>query len=118
MSASDNLSTQQFIDYHTVDAEDYDGSNHAVIATMYDPKTKDIKDVGSLNWDKEDGRIGMVHVEPEHRRKGIATAMYKEALSSGLTKPHHAERMTDDGLAWAKAQGDAPDSVERIQSRW
>lgn len=118
MAASDHLSKHQFIDYHVHEAEDYDGSNHAVIAALVNTKTNEIKDIGSFNWDKDDGEIGMVHVEPEHRRKGIATQMYKEALASGLNKPVHAKRMTDEGLAWAKSVGGAPESVERIQSRW
>ena len=117
MAASDHLNKNQFIDFHVHEAEDYDGSNHAVIASLYNKKTKEIKDIGTFNWDKDDGRIGMVHVDKEHRRKGIATGMYKAALESGLNKPEHAERMTDDGLEWAKSLGNAPESVERIPSR-
>jgi ribosomal protein S18 acetylase RimI-like enzyme len=57
---------------------------------------------GYLHWNADTGRIDEVHVEPEHRRKGLATQMYRAALSSGEPIVHSAQR-TDSGDAWAQS---------------
>lgn len=53
-----------------------------------------------------DGRLILhIEVKPEHRRKGIATALWKEAKRWGAN-PIHAIDKTEAGSAWAKAVGD------------
>lgn len=46
-----------------------------------------------------------IEVKPEHRRKGIATALWLHAKKFGAN-PIHAIDKTPDGAAWAKAVGD------------
>jgi GNAT superfamily N-acetyltransferase len=85
-------------DHHRVDAFDRDGE-HA----------------GSLIWFTHDagartpGAID-VDVEPEHQRKGLATAMYnfamKKAQQYKTIKPSlEASLYGDEGYAWAKSLG-------------
>ena len=65
--------------------------------------------VGFLTWSNDDGEILDAHVAPEHRRKGLATAMFrhanKVAVENRLTFPQMSENRTDDGELWAKSLG-------------
>jgi GNAT superfamily N-acetyltransferase len=65
--------------------------------------------VGTLEWSSEDDEIKDVYVAKEHRRKGIAKAMYHLAfkLSSeyNVYPPEHSESRSPEGDAWAKAVG-------------
>ncbi|NDH64819.1 MAG: N-acetyltransferase [Microbacteriaceae bacterium] len=51
------------------------------------------------------GRVQDVHVEPSHRRKGIATKMWNYASSmedeTGVA-PLHSETRSPEGEAWAQ----------------
>lgn len=49
--------------------------------------------------------VGHVSVEPEHQRKGIATAMWNYAKQNGFN-PLHSPQRTPEGEAWAKSTGD------------
>jgi hypothetical protein len=72
---------------------------------------KDHNDVGHLHWSHL-GPIQDINVKSEHRRKGIASAMYRmghqlatdypDRVNSG---PTHSMDRTPDGDAWAKAVG-------------
>jgi ribosomal protein S18 acetylase RimI-like enzyme len=54
-----------------------------------------------------DGKIAMISVDPEHRRKGVATAMWNYAKQHPqLSDPYHSKVKTDDGEAWAQSLGD------------
>lgn len=53
---------------------------------------------------RNDHQIVGVDVHKNFRRQGIATAMYRKAISVGLT-PRHSSSRTDDGDAWAKSVG-------------
>jgi len=64
--------------------------------------------VGSLNWEHRTGKISGVYVDPEHRRKKIATGMYNEAqrlskTSKGIPAPKLTSDRTDDGEAWVQS---------------
>jgi hypothetical protein len=50
--------------------------------------------------------VGGVDVPSEHRRKGVATSMWKYAKDSGLNPKHDYVEQTDEGKAWAKQVGD------------
>jgi GNAT superfamily N-acetyltransferase len=47
-----------------------------------------------------------LEVEPEHRRKGVASAMWQYAKEQGLDPHHTPSAQSDDGIAWSKAVGD------------
>ena len=47
----------------------------------------------------------MVQVEETHRRKGVATALWKFAKDNGFNPIHELEQ-TQDGKAWARVVGD------------
>ena len=63
--------------------------------------------IGNLMWDHEG--VGDVYVNPEYRRRGIATEMWnvanREATSRGIIKPKHSGLRTDEGDAWARSVG-------------
>jgi ribosomal protein S18 acetylase RimI-like enzyme len=65
---------------------------------------------GDFTWHKSTGVIQTVHVNPEHRRKGIATAMLQEAqrqaaLHNHIPAPVHSSQLSDDGKAWKDSLG-------------
>lgn len=69
--------------------------------------------VGYLEWEKSDGgptsEVHMVEIDPEHRRKGLATAAFDHsqeiAISSGfrIPIPVHSSFRTDEEDAWVKS---------------
>ncbi|MFJ9521271.1 GNAT family N-acetyltransferase [Kitasatospora sp. NPDC101801] len=67
-------------------------------------ETADGRLVGRLLWDHHDGMVWWVGVEREHRRHGIATAMWqiahRKADTAGWTRPVHSTFLLHDGRAW------------------
>jgi GNAT superfamily N-acetyltransferase len=59
-------------------------------------------EIGRLVWHDSTGEIEKLWVAPEHRRQGIATALWIKAQSLNPAPQHSAWR-TDDGDAWAKS---------------
>ena len=59
----------------------------------------------SLSWHHKTGEILDINVDPDIRREGVATAMYKHAQGLGVVKPRHSSDRTDAGDAWAKSTG-------------
>lgn len=61
---------------------------------------------GSMTWGADTGEVKGVHVEKEHQRKGIATAMLHTArelaAQHGIAAPIHSDTQTDEGAAWAR----------------
>lgn len=53
------------------------------------------------NQHPDDGVIAHIHVEPEHRRKGIASAMYDRAREINPNLKHNTE-LSADGKAWIR----------------
>jgi ribosomal protein S18 acetylase RimI-like enzyme len=97
---SQNLSSLQF---KHIDAENNTSGYHRVVAKQGS------KQVGKIDWDgNETGRVNSVHVDEEHRRQGIGTALWNEAHSissqKGLVAPKHDKdsNLSVEGKAWAK----------------
>jgi GNAT superfamily N-acetyltransferase len=75
----------------------------------------------SVDQDFDAGTIGYVYVPPEHRRRGIATALLRvaEAYAEryGMTAPRHdQDQRSADGEAWAVALGADPASIITIKT--
>lgn len=69
--------------------------------------------IGTLSIDSKDEVILDIFVEPAHRRKGVATAMFNLALRHiGV---EHCEERTLEGEAWARSlDADLPPSLRII----
>ncbi len=89
-----------------------DDFHHEIQAIDKDTNTR----VGSMQWTYT-GRLWEIEVDREHRRKGLATAMWNfgekiatQAYNKGVNKhipiPEHSVFRTDDGDAWAQSTGD------------
>jgi ribosomal protein S18 acetylase RimI-like enzyme len=61
-------------------------------------------EVGVLAIDS-DGLILVVSVEPDYRRQGIATRMYRELVAAGYQPQHDWGNLRTDGAAWAASLG-------------
>jgi GNAT superfamily N-acetyltransferase len=120
MSAQDNLSSMQF--YYTPPKGKQ--GVHGILAvtgqterkapytgvpsaTPEDSKNENI--VGRISWHPRTGVVQWVQTEKEHRRKGVATALWKKAndLSekTGIKAPQHSAHRWNEGDAWAKSVG-------------
>lgn len=60
-------------------------------------------EVGRIYWHDSNGEIEKLWVDPMHRRKGIATALWEHANGAPGPTPQHSAWRTDDGDAWAKS---------------
>jgi GNAT superfamily N-acetyltransferase len=60
--------------------------------------------VGFLHINPDGETIGNIFVAPDHRRKGVGTAMLNYAKQLGVV-PKHSSNRTPEGDAWAKAVG-------------
>lgn len=106
MAASDNISPAQFgkyrIRYLGVGRPNGpDSGMHRVEARLAGQR------VGGMRWKTEErdapGEIDDITVKHEHRRKGVATAMYNYAVASGIEPaPQHSPARSLAGDAWAK----------------
>ena len=63
--------------------------------------------VSSLSWDALSGTIRGVHTEPDLRRQGIATELYRKAQDHTGGKLKHSAWRTASGDRWARAVGGA-----------
>lgn len=83
-------------------------SPHEIVA--FEPDGRDV--IGHLNWNDRTGQINEIHVDPAHRRKGIATRMYSmgkriAAISPNVIEPIHSKKLrTPAGEAWAQSTPD------------
>lgn len=61
--------------------------------------------VGYMAWNPGYGEIEDIEVHPEHRRQGVATAMYKHAQDwadkTGEQSPEHSTLRTPAGFLWS-----------------
>lgn len=105
MAAGDHLSPGQFgkyrIRYLGVGRPNRPGQGmHRVEARLSG------KYVGGMRWNAAGdaaGEIDDIKVNDEHRRKGVATAMYNYAVASGIEPaPEHSPARSIAGDAWAK----------------
>ncbi len=91
------LNSQQFGEY-TLEHEPADGFStlHAIRVKHED------RLVGAMTWRTKD--VENVYVDEDHRRKGLATAMWQ--MGQEMTpRPKHSSDRTDAGDAWARAVG-------------
>jgi ribosomal protein S18 acetylase RimI-like enzyme len=81
---------------------------HEIVA--FEPGSNGI--VGHLSWNNEDGQINEIHVDPDHRHKGLATRMYLMGKRVAAANPHiippvHSNEVrTEAGDEWAKSTPD------------
>lgn len=59
---------------------------------------------GEMNWHPKTHAITNVHVQEEHRRQGLATAMWDMGQSM-RPRPQHSADRTNAGEAWARSVG-------------
>ena len=72
-----------------------DSNDTSHFVTAYDPSGKSI---GNYDAADEGGRImGHINIHPEHRRKGLATAMYNLAEEKSGLPVHPNDEQTGDG---------------------
>lgn len=81
--------------------EDQGESRPRHVVTAYDGSTI----AGRLEWYGKTGEVREIDVRPEHRRRGLATAMWEFARDAPKT-PKHSPQRTDDGDAWVRTTGD------------
>lgn len=60
--------------------------------------------VGAMVWTRKSHEIHNVHVQPDHQRKGLATAMWNMGQEL-RPKPKHSPDRTESGDAWARKVG-------------
>lgn len=64
------------------------------------------RQVGSMSWHPETGRVEGISTEGKFKRQGVATAMWHTAhqlaAQHGIAAPVHSETQTDEGAAWAR----------------
>lgn len=95
MAASEHLSDLQF---HLQDNDVFGGGSVSA--------HRGGEYAGELKWwyAPKGPTISEVYVSPEHRRQGVATAMYKHATEQGFNLIHN-DRRTDSGEAWSQSLG-------------
>jgi GNAT superfamily N-acetyltransferase len=64
--------------------------------------TAEGNEVARIVWHDTNGEIEKLFVDPQHRRKGLATSLFNMAQWLNPAPKHSAWR-TDDGDAWAKS---------------
>jgi hypothetical protein len=92
-------------------------SNGMHLISAFEGDTK----VSGMNWAPDTGRVDWIGTSEEHRGKGHATRLWREANRlagehPGVVAPVHSEHQTDAGSAWAKKVGGP--QVERPASKW
>lgn len=96
---------RQFKDYQLNFVKEDGFGNHLIEA--YHNKAGHI---ANLEWDRETGTIRNVDVAENHRRQGLATAMFNHAkelhsLNKNIPIPVHSAARTPEGDAWARSVG-------------
>lgn len=59
--------------------------------------------VGKLIWSAKTKEIRNIEVDSDHRRQGVATAMWNYANDLDVPKPKHSSDRTEAGDAWARS---------------
>jgi GNAT superfamily N-acetyltransferase len=100
---NNNLSRQQFKEY-TLEYKGADEQGgHNIVAKKED------KPIGAMRWAHGRG-VDSVDVNPEHQRKGVATAMWNMAIDlkkqdKSIPTIKHSQDRTYEGEDWAKKVG-------------
>ena len=109
MSASDHLSVKQFGKYSlTHSSYDVYGDkttySHKIEAHHMGKKVGHMEWVGGVN-SRTPNELSHIEVDPKHRRKGLATAMYNFGKSKDPHLAHAGER-TKEGDSWSSSLPD------------
>jgi ribosomal protein S18 acetylase RimI-like enzyme len=99
------LNPKQFYKYGV---EDISPFFHTVVAKRGD------KHVGIASWRVGSTELENIHVDPDHRRKGVATGMWNHALSIEPNLQIGGDR-TEEGDAFAAAV--APNATMPLKRR-
>lgn len=89
---------RQFKDYQLNFVKEDGFGNHLIEA--YHNKAGH---VANLEWDRKTGNIGNVDVAEDHRRQGLATAMFNFAHTLNVIPPKHTQALSDSGRAWKES---------------
>ena len=105
--------TRNNADFQGLTYKHYDTHPTSYELEAFHPKSEDA--IGYMRWDKKSGEIKDLSVNKEHRRKGVATGMYNEAITAanhkGITEPQHSQVRTPEGEAWARSTSDYTPSM-------
>ena len=94
-----NLNPQQFAD-HVVFSHEQRPYDEVTVNAHHPNKGH----VGKMELGKY-RNVKDIMVDPEHRRRGIATGMWNYAKEQGLN-PEHSDSRTKAGDAWAASTGE------------
>lgn len=83
---------------HTIWAINHPSGN------MTDPNEPDREFAGNINW-MHGGRVNDILVDPDYRRHGLATELWRRAKEIDPGIQHAPEEQSDDGKAWAQSVG-------------
>lgn len=102
MSAGDALSAGQFrFTYKQVGEH-----GHRVFAHKTSGEGDPGRQVGQMGW-RPNGEISSIDVDPDQRRKGVASGMYAAGRAyadlHGVSEPRHSDDRSPEGDAWAKS---------------
>jgi GNAT superfamily N-acetyltransferase len=101
MAAEDHLARRQFSKHLRFEMDEG-------MVNAYHPRARWVGLpgwVGQMDFDPDTGVVNGIEVDPEHRRKGVATAMWDYAQKHASVKPRHSPSRTPEGDAWAKSLG-------------
>jgi hypothetical protein len=97
----DAINEEQFGDYKLrYEKPNMDLPRHLITAS----KGPHDEPVGMMSWHPQKHHVTGVNVDEEHRRQGLATAMWNMSQSI-RPKPVHSADRTNAGDAWAKSVG-------------
>ena len=91
----------------------FDGRENRVEAML---KQKNIGYLSLRRGSPLEGMVDMVKTRADHRRKGVATGMWRQAQKVGLN-PKHSTIRSEAGDAWAKKVGGRHLLVPRLANR-
>jgi GNAT superfamily N-acetyltransferase len=72
--------------------------------------TEDGAVAGEIRWSTKGGEIALVWVVDHLQRRGIATALWREAIRR-QPDLHHSNQLTDDARAWMGALEARPEAI-------
>lgn len=112
-SSQIEVPSEKYEDLFNYVLKDLECGEHILEAIPKDPNFGDYPRVAWIQWDSWEGGGRIVHIEvthDEHRRRGLATALYERAIvvaqEMGLAIPIHHNLRTREGDAWANSTGD------------
>jgi 2'-5' RNA ligase len=90
---------------------------HRISATVPDGDAR--KEIGHMEWNPQHGLVDFVHTDPEHRRKGIGSALWQRGTAAaeqhGVTPPQHSDVQTPAGSAWSQKADEGDSSGHQVE---